>query len=296
MAFGLNRISDIDSVLWDFGDGQQSTFLAPTHSFSAAGTYKVTVKIYSINCSGNSIDIISHDLFLTIGRNNFLAEDTTICEFDDYVIEPEINAQSYLWSTGSTAPSVSVSAPGIYWLQVDNDGCISRDSIELTLKDSESVELGEDTSVCITKPILLTAAGTGDRYLWNTGETTRTIKISSPGVYTVEVSNVNKCGASDSVSVEWGDCDLFIPTAFSPNGDGVNDMFGLIQGINAGSFSIKIYNRYGQVIFTSSSQLKKWDGQFKNKPVPVGLYPWVFNYTNKNGYPQTETGTVLLIR
>ncbi len=296
VAFQLTRINGIDSVKWDFGDSQQSTSMAPTHHYNTAGNYTVTLTIYSVNCGLNTIETISHDLFLATPSSQFLPADTSFCVLKDYVIGSAVTAQTYLWSTGDSSPTIAVSDSGTYWLEVQTDGCVSRDSISVSLKPADFVELGSDTSVCKNKPIILTAGVDGVDYLWNTGDITKTITVSSPGVYWIDVRSGNKCGASDTVKVKWGDCELFLPNAFSPNGDALNEEFGLVNGINILSFSMKIFNRYGQVIFYSTDQFKKWDGKYKNKPMPIGVYPWVLTYTNKNGYTQTETGTVLLIR
>lgn len=296
VSFDLNRTTGIDSVYWDFGDGGRSTSLTPVHHYNLPGNYTVTLTIYSINCGINTAETISHNIFLATAISKFLPADTSLCEIKNYLLKSNVSAQTYLWSTGSGSATETVSEPGIYWLQVESDGCVSRDSIELSLKPTISVNLGRDTGVCVNKPVMFNAGADGSQYLWSTGENSKTVIISSPGIYWVDVSGMDKCSASDTVAVVWGDCGLYLPTAFSPNGDGLNEKFGLVNGINTGYYSMKIYNRYGQVIFSSSDQYKKWDGQYKNKPAPVGLYPWILTYANKNGYPQTEQGTVMLIR
>lgn len=296
IAFRINRISGIDSVRWDFGDGNQSTQLAPVHTYANAGNYTVKLIVYNVNCSG-LYDTITHSYdFSIFNASNFLPADSSFCVLNNFTIRGTVTAQKYLWSTGSIADNISVSQPGTYWLQLENEGCVVRDSITLYIKPSASVNLGNDTTVCTNKPVEISAGADGMRYLWNDGSTSKTITVSRPGNFWVEVSSADKCSASDSIQVQWGDCDLYIPSAFSPNGDGMNDMFGLVNGINATRFSMKIYNRYGQIVFSSDDQFVKWDGKFKNKPAPAGLYPWILTYLNKNGYPQTEKGTVILIR
>ncbi|MEP7165101.1 MAG: gliding motility-associated C-terminal domain-containing protein [Ferruginibacter sp.] len=296
VTFQLNRVTGIDSVRWDFGDTQQSTSLAPMHHYNVSGNYNVTLLVYSINCGINTIDTLTQNVFLTTPSSQFLPVDTTMCEIKDLAIVTTVTAQTYLWSTGAATAGIVVSDTGTYWLQIETDGCVSRDSVNIYKRLAETVNLGRDTTVCVNKPVILDAGIGGVNYLWSTGDNTRTIQVSKPGIFWLEVSSATKCPASDTVNVQWGDCELFLPTAFSPNGDGLNETFGLINGINTSAFSIKIYNRNGQVVFNSSDQFRKWDGRYKNKPVPMGVYPWILTYTNKNGYVQTETGTVMLIR
>ena len=297
VLFSLNRTTGIDSVKWDFGDSQQSTSLTPPlHHYTAAGNYTVTLRIYSLNCGLNSSETLVHNVLLGTPISDFLPADKTMCEIKNYVIGTNATAQTYLWSTGATSASITVSNPGLYWLQVETDGCISRDSVVISKTPTIFVDAGRDTTVCVSKPVVLSAGVDGADYLWSTGDNTKTIQVSKPGTYWVDVSSINTCSASDTVNVTWGDCDLYLPTAFSPNGDGLNEKFGLINGINTGYFSMKIYNRNGQVIFATSDQYKKWDGQYKNKPVPIGPYPWVLSYTNKYGHVVTDIGTVMLIR
>ena len=211
-------------------------------------------------------------------------------------MQTNINDVNYYWNNGSTSQSITVNSEGLYWLELEKNGCTLKDSIVLSKIPVTQIDLGLDNLVCTNKSILLDAGVSQGTYLWNTGDTTKTISINKPGKYYVTVLNAGGCLSSDTIKVTLGNCDLFIPSAFSPNADGLNDMFGLVDGINISSFSMKIFNRNGLVIFSSSDQFKKWDGLYKNKPVPVGSYPWVLSYTNNNGYKQIEKGTVMLIR
>jgi len=89
---------------------------------------------------------------------------------------------------------------------------------------------------------------------------------------------------------------MYIPSAFSPNGDGLNETFGLVNGISTSIFTFYIFNRYGQLVFTTKDPFKKWDGKFKNKPCVSGMYIWMMTYKNKEGFIQTDKGSVMLIR
>jgi gliding motility-associated-like protein len=150
--------------------------------------------------------------------------------------------------------------------------------------------------VCLNKPSLLTANTTATAFLWSTGSTSPSIEVNTPGTYWVRVTNTAGCVASDSLLSNWDDCESFIPSAFSPNGDGLNDYFGLTNGMNSTIYSFYIYNRYGQLVFTSKDSFEKWDGRVKGKPGPTGTYVWMMTYKNKAGFIQTDKGTLMLIR
>ena len=140
-----------------------------------------------------------------------------------------------------------------------------------------------------------TASTNYDSYLWSTGETTPTILVNQTGNYYVTVAQ-NLCEASDTIGVVPGDCDVYIPSAFTPNNDNVNETFGVIDNVAVQYFSMQIFNKWGQLIFTSNDVTKKWNGTFKGKDVTNGAYFWMLTYVNRRGKKIYEQGTVLLIR
>ncbi|MEO6540314.1 MAG: gliding motility-associated C-terminal domain-containing protein, partial [Ferruginibacter sp.] len=93
-----------------------------------------------------------------------------------------------------------------------------------------------------------------------------------------------------------GDCDIYIPSAFTPNNDNLNETFGVIDYSNVQNFSMQIFNRYGQLIFKSNDISWKWDGTFKGQKMPNGGYFWMVTYVNKRGIKVYDQGMVLLIR
>jgi gliding motility-associated-like protein len=88
---------------------------------------------------------------------------------------------------------------------------------------------------------------------------------------------------------------IFLPNAFSPNGDGLNDVFNPI-GVSIENFHIEIYNQWGQQVFTSNNILNGWDGTFKSSPSPQGTYYYQLSATGTEGEKYSEKGTVLLVR
>jgi gliding motility-associated-like protein len=295
IGFKINRLSRIDSVKWDFGDGQHSQVLQPTHTYLAGGFYDVKLIVYKVDCSGLN-DTINRRIWIA-DKADFLGPDTTSCTIISIDIGvTEVYGVNYLWNTGFTGSHITTSGFGWYWLEMEQNGCKVRDSIDLAPRPLPYVNLGTDTSICAYKPVVLYSGSTGaDSYLWNTGETSSSITINKTGTYSVKVTK-NSCVASDTVLVTAGDCGVFIPSAFTPNNDSRNEKFGVITDAAVKDFSMQVFNKWGQMVFSSSNISDKWDGTFKGKNAPTGGYVWFLFYVNKKGERKYEQGTVMLIR
>ena len=92
-----------------------------------------------------------------------------------------------------------------------------------------------------------------------------------------------------------GVCDITMPSAFTPNRDGLNDVFRVKYPFPVKQFNFNIYNR-GQKIFSSANITKGWDGTYKGQDLPMETYIWTTSLTDTEGKKQTASGTVTLIR
>jgi gliding motility-associated-like protein len=247
-------------------------------------------------CGGLGVDSIKHEIWIA-GNFSVTVNDTTACIIKDMKIGvPPMADANYLWSTGSTNDTITVNAPGKYWVQVKKSGCEASDTMEVFQTSPPVVNLGKDTAVCSNQGIFLFAGNSStSTYLWNTGETTSYIFVKNIGEYSVTVTE-NSCVATDTVAVEWGDCEIYIPSAFSPNGDSRNESFGVLSGFRAKSFFLQVFNKSGQPVFATSDINEKWDGTFKRSKQPMGAYVWILHYVNSNNERKFQTGTVMLIR
>ncbi len=295
VSFKINRLSGIDSVKWDFGDGQQSQLLQPSNTYLAPGFYDVNLIVYKIDCSGLN-DTITRRIWIA-NSDKFLGADTSSCKaFNMDIGIDEIFGVNYLWSNGSVSNRTTIYGFGDYWLELDQNGCKLRDTISVVSKPKPVVNLGVDTTICRYKPVVLTTGSqVFNSYTWSTGETTPTIFINQTGTYHVTVTE-GECDASDTIRVLPGDCDIFIPSAFTPNNDKLNETFGASDNSAVLGFSLQIFNKWGELIFNAKDITQKWDGTFKGKPMPNGAYFWMMNYTNKRGIKVYEQGMVMLIR
>lgn len=295
VTFSINRLAGIDSVKWDFGDGQKSRLLSPTNNFAAPGYYTVNLIVYKIDCSGQN-DTVNHTIWVT-NKIDFLGPDTTSCEAISIDIgADEVEGANYLWNTGFAGNRITTSGFGLYWLEMEQNGCKVRDSINLTSKPVPMVNTGPDTSICGYQTVILRSGNTtADSYLWNTGETTSSITINRTGTYSVRVTQ-NSCVATDTVLVTTGDCEVFIPSAFTPNNDNRNEKFGVITDATVQLFSMQVFNKWGEMVFSSNNISDKWEGTYKGKKTPNGAYVWFLFYVNKKGERKYQQGTVMLIR
>ncbi len=295
VTFTITRLNGIDSVKWDFGDGQRSQLLQPTNNYTIPGFYDVKLIVYKVDCSGLN-DTITRKIWIT-GNTQFLGSDTSSCT--DLALDLGVNevfGVNYLWNTGYNGSRITTSGFGIYWLEMEQNGCKVRDTVIVISKPKPVINLGQDTSICLNKPIILIAGNANvDTYLWNTGETTPFITINKTGKYDVTVS-LNSCTASDTVEVFPGDCEIFIPSAFTPNQDNKNETFGIINEVALNDFSLQIFSKWGQIIFKTNNTSQKWNGTFKGKNMPIGAYIWILNYVNNKGLKKYMQGTVMLIR
>jgi predicted RNase H-like HicB family nuclease len=166
-----------------------------TITVSTTGFYFVTVTSLPA-CIGS--DLVNVTVNPGPGPMVDLGPDTTVC--NSYLLDAGNPGDSYLWSTGATTQTITITSSGIYSVLVtEASGCADFDEIALTIPANPVVDLGPDTAACDL--ILLDAGNPGDTYVWSTGATTQTIMVSQSGVYFVTVANPEGCIGSDLINV-----------------------------------------------------------------------------------------------
>jgi gliding motility-associated-like protein len=132
-------------------------------------------------------------------------------------------------------------------------------------------------------------------YLWNDNSRSQKLDVTHPGTYWVEVTDSNNCKGRDSITIL--PCEkLAIPNAFTPNGDGINDVFRPTVYGTLLHYTLTIYDRWGHMIFRSSNPGKGWDGTLSGVLQPNGTYVWNCQYQLLGNKPDHKSGTVILIR
>jgi gliding motility-associated-like protein len=202
-------------------------------------------------------------------------------------------------------PTLQVTAnnngQGYYECQVENDSvCLFSDSLPVFWEYPPNVNaLGSpDTLLCDGQSLVLDAtSGYGASYTWQDGSTQPTFTVKQAGLYSVNITN--DCGTVDaSKTVQYRFCadSVFVPNAFTPNGDGINDIFLPVHYYIFPHYSLQIFNRYGEKVFFTTDISKGWDGYFKGNLQPAGTYVYAIRYQNNNSDIRSVKGTVILIR
>jgi gliding motility-associated-like protein len=105
------------------------------------------------------------------------------------------------------------------------------------------------------------------------------ITVSDEGMYSLIVTDLNNCNTSATASLKQCRSEIYFPTAFTPDFNGFNDTFKPVLGSNTLiSYSISIYNKWGQLVYQSSDPVMGWDGRFKNEDCPTGIYNYVVRF------------------
>ncbi len=295
----------VSSILWTI-DGADYTSNTVLYIFPTFGDYPIRLISESDRgCKDTLTRAVSiHPLPILDVQ---LAVDSGCIPFDAEVINKStiptgtISTTTYIWGDGTVNQSNThvYGTPGTYTVSIaaeSDQGC--RDSIaisnpirifNLPSADFRFTPLEPST---LTEFVTFKDSSSTDVVQWDwttsdggyyTGILAEHQFLDS-GEYNVTLTVVNDKGCEDDISkLIYVNADLFvhIPNGFSPNGDGINDTYGL-GGLTQGVFQLKltIYNRWGELIYAASDVNDRWDGTYKGKPVPQGVYLYLVQYTN----------------
>lgn len=194
--------------------------------------------------------------------------------------------------------TLTITQPGRYSVKVYSQCGSTSKTITVRQGTQPLVDLGKDRFVCRNANILLDAgSGTGYTYLWSPGnETTQTIIANIAGDYSVTVSSPDGCRKTDDVSLI-DSCPpiFFVPTAFTPNDAGSNNIFQpYMEGFT--QFSMLVINRWGEIVYKSTDMKAGWDGNYMGQPAPEGVYACRIDLLGTDKIRRSYTGNITLLR
>ncbi len=211
------------------------------------------------------------------------------------------------WTMGQqpvTDPA-AVNIAGLYQIiTTGSSGCRDTALVNLAINPPVIANAGNDADVEYNFPHQLSGSG-GLHYQWapgfpilnNSHIANPVATLTDDQLFVLIVKDDIGCTANDTVKLRvLKGPSFYVPTAFTPNGDGLNDLFGpTTVGMKTLDF-FRIFNRYGELIFETRDLFKKWDGTFKGKKQDIGNYAWYLRGTDRKGVVKTMKGNVMLIR
>nr|MCU0403654.1 gliding motility-associated C-terminal domain-containing protein [Chitinophagaceae bacterium] len=239
-----------------------------------------------------------------------------LCEGNSITVSNQSNAPgstvaSWYWNFGNGSistqrqPTVTYDTKGNFIIKlsvVNAEGCVS-DTATQTIQVFGQPVIDAGPSFVVKEGMQVTFSATSNdstfTFLWspatglnNPNILQPTLQASSDMVYTLTATGENNCTASDqlTVSVQKG---IFIPNAFTPNGDGLNDTWNIKYIDLYPESSIVVYDRYGGVVFKGNGLSRPWDGKKQGKDLPVGAYPYIIDL--RDGTP-IERGVLTILR
>jgi gliding motility-associated-like protein len=280
-------VTGVTNYLWNTGATTPTINVTQTNIYWADVTKDQCVYRDSINVLFKPLPVVK------------LGNDTTLCEGENLLLDAGNTGSNYQWQDNSSIQTFLVSRQGTYWTKVVTNGCFSTDTININYKLKPVFTLGRDTGICenmtiVLQPVIQNPQGVN--YIWYNGATTPSISVAQPGTYRLTVANY--CGSKyDDIMISKGVCKIYVPSGFTPNNDGLNDIFRSKFGENITDFRMQVYNRWGEIVFESNDIRKGWDGNVKGVIQSNGVYVWIIKYkTVTDPKEQLMKGTVMLIR
>lgn len=245
--------------------------------------------------------------------------DVTICPAESTTLTGTATNTSgtvnYLWSPATflnrVDSNVVIASPPngsstTYTLTVtDNYGCnfTVTDAVVVTVRPRVNAFAGNDTIAATGLPHQLFGSG-GSQYLWSPAAPLNNASSANPIAtlnadtrFTLIVQDVIGCFGYDTVFIKVYDGPAYyVPTAFTPNGDGRNDIFRAVPSGVVSTEYFRVFDRWGKLVFETSKWLKGWDGTYQGRPQAGGAYVWIIKGRDKDGKTIERKGTVILIR
>ena len=290
-----------------------STVATPVATPSDTTTYYVTAS--SAVCKGiDSIRVnVLHKPVANAGK------DTTICNNTYAILNGSVSnfsgSVNYLWMPSSDVQTPNASStivypkttrPTIYRLQItDNYGCNFKvfDDVTVTMHGPVPAFAGNDTIAAMGVPQQLFGSG-GTNYIWapahfvdNPFAQNPVALLQTDTRFYLTVRDALGCIGTSSVFIKlYKGPAFYIPNAFTPNGDGLNDVFRAIAPGIRQTIYFRIYDRWGKLMFDTQNILKGWDGKYGGTPQPTAVYVWIIKGVDITGKAIEQKGTVTLIR
>jgi gliding motility-associated-like protein len=274
----------------------------PSIEVSSAGTYHVSVLSPQGCQSEDEVEVTYHEYPVFD-----MGSDHEKCDGEIDTLRVPLDGYQYFWHETSTfGQFIVTNQTGTYHVTVSNGFCSSDDSIHTEFFPLPRRPFANDTTLCFDDyptGLVLNARNEGSTWVWQDETEGPTYYATEPGMYAVDITTEHGCSRGFSIEIT-SLCAgaIYIPNAFTPDGDGINESWK-IEGENVSDFSLRIWNKWGELIYESKDMDIPWSGQRNegNHYVETDSYMYRIDYTliDDNGEKsdlKTINGNVLLIR
>ena len=230
--------------------------------------------------------------------------DTLLCPGRAIALKATSGFRSYLWQDGRVGTIYNTDSAGFYKVSA-TDACGFKTSDSVTIKKSDnSLVVPTSQTVCLNDTAFIPLPNDLNSITWSPTTSSllsnNTLKLfpRTSTTYTINAFRMANCIITRNTSVKVNLCPetVFIPNSFSPNNDGLNDIFMAAVSRPLAYFSLSIYNRFGQEIFHTANPNVGWNGSYNGKPQPIGVYPYQCFYRFPVKMERTVIGTITLVR
>ena len=302
VTLSANASGSAISYSWSSGDITSTVVVSP----SVSTLYSVVVT-NTDNCS--VFDTLRIKVNPTSPENSKAFGSATLCAGSSAVLNAE-GGSEYNWTPkpvvfveGQQRVQVTPSITTVYTVIISTDSaCKVSRTVEVTIRPKPDLWLGNDTVFNLDQPMYLRARGSGT-ISWVSGEGLSCTSCIQPQIFPSEKTvykavtiNEYGCTNSDEITVDIGaELGIYAPTAFTPNGDGLNDDFK-IRGFGLMISKLTVFNRWGLQVFSTANGDHGWDGTYKGKSCDNDVYTWVLEFHQENGNTGKKTGFVRIMR
>jgi len=281
--------------------------------YANAGVYAVSLKIKN---TANTEDSIIKTTYITVSPAPAISlmNDTIICQGDSINLQAAAtgNNITYTWAPSSSLSSTSIANPlakptanSTYTVAASNGLCSSQKSISIKISEPKAslfIEPATGPAPLLVK--LMSTSSPAVSYMWSLDTNRHSIQeihyfdYTKPGTYPISLTITDSIGCK---SIAFGeiiatdDSKINIPNAFTPNGDEINDRFN-VTFYNVFTNKLKVFNRWGELIYEGDENSQGWDGTYKNAPAEQGVYVYTLEATGIDNTHYNRTGHVTLIR
>lgn len=307
-----NTSSNSSTYLWNFGNSSTSTAMSPSFIYNDTGIYSVSLIVSKNICRNDTALVL---ISVLQPPKALFSNAASVCTNQSVSFtNNSTSVNKYLWKFGDGSIDTlrntthSFLSSGDYTVSLIATGLCGVDTAigNISVNPYPVVVSSGDTAITLGKSVTLSASG-GNKFLWSTGETGNSITVSPPltTTYFVTVSDSFACSVIKSVlvSVSEEKCVVFVPSIFTPNGDGLNDKIFVRAGGTKELF-FTIYDRWGEQVFETTDKTIGWDGYFdstvqtndKGDEMRSSVFVYYVKAYCLNGEVKTDKGNITLIR